>query len=299
MSPLNFYLVIDGERKGPFALEELAANGLEHDTLVWHSGLRYWVRADQMPALRELLLTIPPPVPEELLQDREPPNYTPASFQGPYRWWVVLLVMALLLPLLGGLLLLTAQSEQVPTTYTHTDGRVYTYYRYTPLGELLRLLGWGLIGAGALPLIAALVLASILLYRVWNLIQDGHARTPPDKAVAFLCIPGFNFYWVFVAVHGLTLDLARYPRRHGGPFDLILPSPGLALIFCILFIACFVPFLQIAALLPALVAFILLVTSLKNAALALLAFRGRVDPLPTEEADPTGIVEYHPSPEGP
>src|SRR5215472_4189380 len=40
----------------------------------------------------------------------------------------------------------------------------------------------------------------VLIYQMWQSIQDGHARTTPGKAVGFLFIPFFNLYWMFQAV---------------------------------------------------------------------------------------------------
>jgi hypothetical protein len=281
---MKYFMVIDGQRKGPFGAEELPAHGLERDTLVWCSGQLDWVRADQMLALREVILTIPPPVPDQPAREeaREAPEYTPSSFQTLHLWFAGLIGGTFLLPVFGALTLLAAQSETRQVAYAGPGGRVYTYQRYTDLGEVLLGVGGVLIGSSVLPLIAAVAIFAVLLYKVWNLIQDGHARTTPEKAVGFLFIPGFNFYWSFVAVYGLVLDLARYPRRHGGPYDMALPSTGLALALCILFPCTFVPFLNAVTILPLIVVWFLLTTALKNAAVALVRQR---QPLPLHLAD--------------
>ncbi len=54
----------------------------------------------------------------------------------------------------------------------------------------------------------------ILFYRMWAAIQDGQARTTPAKAVGFLLIPVFNFYWAFQAIWGFAKDYNRYIDRH-------------------------------------------------------------------------------------
>jgi len=54
----------------------------------------------------------------------------------------------------------------------------------------------------------------VVLYKFWQVIQDGHARTIPGKAVGFLFIPIFSYYWLFVAYFGLAMDLNRYIERH-------------------------------------------------------------------------------------
>jgi hypothetical protein len=50
---------------------------------------------------------------------------------------------------------------------------------------------------------------SILLYRLWQCVQDGHAVTTPGKAVGFLFIPIFHVHWMFVALPGLADELNR------------------------------------------------------------------------------------------
>jgi hypothetical protein len=67
---------------------------------------------------------------------------------------------------------------------------------------------------GALVMLAGIVLNYIFLYKCWDLIQDGRARTSPGKAVGFMFIPFFNWYWQFVALRGLAEDLNLYSRRY-------------------------------------------------------------------------------------
>ena len=93
----------------------------------------------------------------------------------------------------------------------------------------------------------------VLLYKAWQVIQDGDASTTPDKAVGFIFIPFYNFYWIFKAWHGLARDYNRYLERCG------LKAPkmkeGLFLAFSILFICITVPVLNYIAGLPFLVIF--------------------------------------------
>ena len=72
----------------------------------------------------------------------------------------------------------------------------------------------GLVCAFEIPYLAALVLQYILTYRYWQVVQDGFARTSPGKAVGFLFIPFFNYYWMYVAYHGLAIDMNGYIDRH-------------------------------------------------------------------------------------
>ena len=82
-------------------------------------------------------------------------------------------------------------------------------------------------------LIWASVLIYIYLYRAWRLLQPGNVRTTPGKAIGFLFIPGFGFYWFFVLFVGLANDwnrvMAAHPNLQQGP----KLNSGLALAFCI------------------------------------------------------------------
>jgi hypothetical protein len=287
----KFYLVIDGRRQGPFAREELPEQGLEHDTLVWHTGMSEWLRADKVPALREVLLTIPPPLPELPPPLPRGRAATPASFQALHLWWMVLLGAAVALPLLGGLFLAFAQAEYGP----RPSWPGVVYYDYSALGKALIALGGVLIGVGTLSLLASVVIFCVFLYKVWELIQDGHARTGPGLAVGLLFVPFFNCYWVFVAIRGLALDLHDYLRRHG-PREVVPPSPALAVAFCVLFICSQVPYLQFL-IIPLLVVLVLLMAGFKNAAVAIAGARRPARPALPLDDHPNAITERRPSPE--
>ncbi len=72
----------------------------------------------------------------------------------------------------------------------------------------------------------------VLVYKAWEAIQDDMASTTPRKAVGFLFIPGYDFYWLFRSWWGFARDYNRYVIRH----SLQAPkmTEGLFLAFCIL-----------------------------------------------------------------
>jgi uncharacterized membrane protein len=87
--------------------------------------------------------------------------------------------------------------------------------------------------------VAGTVLMLILLHRFWKLIQDGYASTTPGKAVGYLFIPFFNYYWIFKAVLGLSKDLNTFIDRHfpmANSMQVRRSQSTWALIYCILFI---------------------------------------------------------------
>ena len=67
------------------------------------------------------------------------------------------------------------------------------------------------------PRLSAVVVMMVLIYRLWQAIQDGHARTSPGKAIGFLFIPAFNFYWLFQVFWGFSRDYNRFVSRHSLP----------------------------------------------------------------------------------
>lgn len=87
-------------------------------------------------------------------------------------------------------------------------------------------------------LIYALVIALVLLYKAWKVIQDGQARTSPGKAVGFLFIPFFNLYWIFQAYWGFAKDYNAYVQRHHdvseGGISIPELSTNLFLAYCIM-----------------------------------------------------------------
>ena len=48
------------------------------------------------------------------------------------------------------------------------------------------------------------------IYRYWTTLQGGNARTTPEKAIGFLFIPFFNFYWGYQCIIGLRTDMNKY-----------------------------------------------------------------------------------------
>ena len=85
----------------------------------------------------------------------------------------------------------------------------------------------------------------VFIHKAWASIQDGHARTGPCKALGFLFIPFFNFYWVFQAVWGFAVDFNKYVARNNISAAPRLPE-GLFLTYSILYVAAIIPFVGIA-----------------------------------------------------
>ena len=116
--------------------------------------------------------------------------------------------------------------------------------------------GTPLMAAACLPMLYGAIVMLVLCYKAWASIQDGYARTTPGKAVGFLFIPFFNFYWVFQAIWGFAQDFNRYTQRHGIPAAL-LPE-GLSLAYVLLFFVAWIPSLGILAIAESMIGLILI-----------------------------------------
>jgi GYF domain 2 len=75
----QFYLADGTQRRGPFPLEQLPAQGLTADTLVWREGMADWQRAEDVVELRRFL-----PVPRQFVpQSNAPQPFSPATQSQP------------------------------------------------------------------------------------------------------------------------------------------------------------------------------------------------------------------------
>jgi len=104
------------------------------------------------------------------------------------------------------------------------------------------LVAWPLLLLAIPLLIYGGVIYIIFVYKAWESIQDGHARTGPCKAIGLLFVPFFNFYWIFQAHWGFAKDYNAYISRHGVAAAPRL-SEGLFLAYCIISL---IPFVNIA-----------------------------------------------------
>lgn len=128
---------------------------------------------------------------------------------------------------------------------------------------------------GVFTAIAGMVIAYILLYRYWDLIQDGNPQTTPGSAVGFCFIPFFNFYWTFIAFRGLAQDMNRYCRERAIPAPAV--SEQLALWFCILGICSLIPYLNLITGIAMLIIMVILYNDFNKTAIAIIAAKSRVN----------------------
>lgn len=119
------------------------------------------------------------------------------------------------------------------------------YFESIPMTVVFGI-GAGLAGVYLIhSILAASVSLPILLYKLWQQVQDGNARATPARAVGFLFVPIFNLYWVFVAFPGLADELNRCATRRS-----LMVEPArrrLMVVYCILCFVVLIPYLGILA----------------------------------------------------
>lgn len=87
----------------------------------------------------------------------------------------------------------------------------------------------------------ALIFAALLLFRCWKALPEAHRKTTPGKAVGFLFIPLFNFYWVFVSFPALAKGYYSYGKQVNDPE--IKDMSGLGIAYAVVFVLVWVVFL--------------------------------------------------------
>jgi hypothetical protein len=189
----------------------------------------------------------PPPPQQVIVQDpprpRSAPEYTPEQFRELYRRWVGMVI---------GCVVVGGASALLPET--------------SPTGAALAL-------ASVMMAITAAVMQLVQLYRFWRVIQDGQPRTTPGKAVGFLLIPFFDFYWIFHAYYGLAQDTGRYLRERG--IRAAAPKPRLAMTLCVLTLLGIIPQLLALVGLVHLLIGLVLFREFKESAAAIVRWKQR------------------------
>ena len=64
--------------------------------------------------------------------------------------------------------------------------------------------------AGVWLFLFSFVTENILIYRLWDTIRGKTARITPGRAVTYIYIPFFGFYWIYQAYWGCAVDYNRY-----------------------------------------------------------------------------------------
>lgn len=67
----QFYIAENGQKTGPFNIEELKQRAIYKDTLIWTESFDNWTRADQIPILKDIISSLPPPIPKTVEENQK------------------------------------------------------------------------------------------------------------------------------------------------------------------------------------------------------------------------------------
>lgn len=82
--------------------------------------------------------------------------------------------------------------------------------------------------------VVAAVFFCILHHSCWKALPERHRSTTPGKAVGFLFIPFYNFYWAFISFPGLAKGYLKFKKEAG--IVGIKDTTGLGITSAILFV---------------------------------------------------------------
>lgn len=213
-----WYYILDDKQFGPIKEEEIQVliqdGTLNSATRVWRQGMLSWqpLAATGLSIFLPLG-SVPPRITPEPIYAIQPqrPVVKRSGLKTLYTWWVVMYCFTFISTLPSfALNLVKDQSAKSILT--------------------------ALICILEIPMLAGSILMFVLLYKLWSVVQDGQAATTPGKAVGFLFIPFFNFYWIFQAFWGLAKDLNRYIKQHFGESVVEQPrqtKPWISLVYII------------------------------------------------------------------
>lgn len=107
--------------------------------------------------------------------------------------------------------------------------------------------------------IPAIIFELILLFKCWKALPKQYREATPGKAVGFLLIPFYNFYWVFISFPKLAKGYYRYGQIEGN--TRIRNMEGWGITYAILLITsivfAFVPSISIVVSILSLLVFII------------------------------------------
>jgi len=101
----------------------------------------------------------------------------------------------------------------------------------------------GLVLFGVALLVYSGIIGLMLIFRMWAALPEGYGRATPARAVGYLLIPLFNFYWVFRAFWGWTQDYNKL--REDRELEVPLMSEELGFNAAFLAVLTVIPFLGI------------------------------------------------------
>ena len=116
---MEYYIVLEDKRVGPFSVEELKKKNITRKTLVWREGMTDWAELKDVEELAELAGSIPPPMQNETEEPKKAQTEKPPM---PKTWFVESIIVTLLCCLPFGIIGIIYSSKVEPLYYAgHYD----------------------------------------------------------------------------------------------------------------------------------------------------------------------------------
>ena len=199
-----WYYKLDEQEFGPFSIEEieqlLDTNTIQNMTPVRREGADEWTYLDESdlaflllkhPSFNEVppkLSVLPPPL------YHIGPRVRLKTINKLFNWFLISFVATIFVGIFVFILAIT-----------NRDTKGFS------VSVALTLVGFLVLYA---VMIFSSVINYVLMYKYWQIVQDGNASTTPSRAIGFLFIPFFNYYWVFRYKYGLSKEFNRYIDAH-------------------------------------------------------------------------------------
>ena len=152
---MDYYIIKDNRRQGPYSIEYLRETGLTQDTKVWREGLDGWTVAADVAELAEFALPAAPP-PVDAPQDSKAAATRPPM---PKTWLAESIVVTLLCCIVFGVIAIV-YSSQVESNYLQGNYEMAEYKSR----QARNMVFWGIgIGAGVAVLYIGFIVMGALL----------------------------------------------------------------------------------------------------------------------------------------
>jgi len=197
----QYYIISKGQQSGPFPESEvqsmLASGALATTDLCWAEGMTDWKPIHDVITRPT---NVPPPPP---LQQSPSTSSTPPTIN-----WIPALVFYCISSAASILIALVGFEDEEAAAW-------------------LSLLAFPLF-------VLAIVFVSILHYQCWKALPERYRATTPGKAVGYLFIPIYNFYWAFISWPKLAEGIVQWQKSLGK--TALADARSLAITYAVIFV---------------------------------------------------------------
>ena len=194
----QYYVLMQGAQSGPYSettiASKISAGEISRENLCWTEGMNGW---DPIHAVFPLPTSVLPPPPGSIA----PPPFKPTPTESKISWIPALVFYCIFI------------AVNLLTDLVGLDAFVLISLPFMVLG---------------------LVFISMLHYKCWASLPEHFRFTTPGKAVGYLFIPFYNFYWAFITWPKLSEGLSNWQKSRG--VSVHPDTQSFALAYAILFV---------------------------------------------------------------